>query len=238
MSVQPPRGWNRPVKPVALVVVGATLLAVWLLLFTASVWYFYGYWEARFTLRDQPVALRLPVNMQALAEVQSPLRSRLDVSPTLRLPIHQTLTAQIQDSLDARVQLSTTLPIDTEVTVDQDVPVRTTVTLSVPLRSWLPPIPVTLPVDVMLPVHMVVPVHAQVPVVLDVHATGELPPSLRIPLDTTFVLKPSIHADLTARMVGRTEFRLLAPLEPFPVQIEKAALRVPFNLTVLGQPQP
>lgn len=233
---QGPRGWNRPVQPVALVVVGATLLVVWLCLFTASVWYFYGHWEARFTLRDQPVALRLPVNMQAVAEVQTPLRSKLDLSPTLRLPIQQTLTAQVQDSLEARVQLSTTLPIDTEVTVDHDVPVRTTVTLSVPLRSWLPPIPVTLPVDVILPVHMVVPIRAQVPVVLDVHASGELPPSLQVPLDTTFVLKPRIRANVSAQMVGRTEFRLLAPQEPFPVLIEQAALRVPFNLTVQAQP--
>jgi hypothetical protein len=242
-SIAPPtvravRGWNRPVRPVALIVVGSSLLLIWLVLMTASVWYFYEHWEARLTLNNQRVALRLPAGMPAMAEVTSPLRSRIDLQPLVHVPIHQTVSARFDDQLQARAQLHTVLLIDTSVTLDQLIPVHTTLTLDVPLRSWLPRINVTLPVTLNLPVHMVVPVKAQVPVDLDVLVSGKLPEKLDIPIHAMFDLRPQVRGDIEARMLTQTEFRLVSPVAPFDLSIEHAHLRVPFNLTVFKRRLP
>lgn len=233
-----PRGWHRPVKPLALVLVAAGLLLVWLALFAASVWSFYRHWEARLTLREQGAALRLPAQLSAWAEVSQAVHSRIDVSPVLRLPIRQSVNATFPDSVEARVQLRATLPVDTTVQVDHVVPVHTQVHLRVPLHRWLPDIPVTLPLDMVLPVHLEVPVRAQVPVVLDVHASGRLPKAIQVQLDTQMTLRPRIRAELSGQVLGKTEFRLLAPTEPFDVIITHAPLRVPMNLLMLNQRQP
>jgi hypothetical protein len=230
-----PRGWNKPVKPLALIVVSGLVLMLWLVLMTASVWYFYEHWEAKLTLHNQAVSLRLPAGMQAMAEVAAPMHSRIDMQPLLHVPIKQVLTAQLPDHVQANVKLQTTLPIDTTVKVDQVVPISTVLNMSVSLKSWLPRIPVTLPVTLNLPLHMVVPVKADVPVDLDVVASGDLPPTLNIPIDATFDVRPHVKGNIQARMVSQTAFSLLAPVEPFPLSIEEAHLRVPFNLTFLKQ---
>lgn len=233
-----PRGWKRPVRPVALMVVGGAVLLIWLALMTVSVWYFYEHWEARLTLHNQDVSLRLPGGMQALAEVSAPIQTRINMRPLVHVPIKQTMAVQLPDHLQARVKLNTVLPVDTTVNVDMLVPVNTTLSLSVPLHAWLPHIKVTLPLTVNLPVHMVVPVKAQVPVDLDMVVSGDLPPLLNVPIDTTFDLRPEVKGRIQARMVNQTAFSLVSPVEPFGVRIEQAHLRVPFNLTVLTQRGP
>lgn len=239
-ALQPPapRGWNRPVRPLALVLVGGGVLLVWLVLMAVSVWYFYEHWEARVALRDQRLALRLPDGMSAVAMVTSPLRSRLNVQPLVHIPIKQTLTATLPDQLEAHVQLHTVLPVDTSVTINQLVPIQTTLKVDVPLRSWLPRINVTLPLAFNLPVHLVVPVKAQVPVDLDMLISGDLPPTLSIPLDATFAVRPHIKGELRAHMQSEAVFHLVAPLAPFEMSIAQAFLRVPFDLTFLKQRAP
>lgn len=237
-SAVAPRGWHRPVRPVALVLVGGTVLLVWLTLMMASVWYFYAHWEARMTMRNQAVRLRLPEGMQAVAAVHSPLRSRIDMQPLVRVPIHQVMPARISDQLQARVQLRSAIPIDTSVTVDHLVQVKTTVDLSVSVFSWLPRVPVSLPVTVDLPVRMVVPIKKDIPIDLDLTVSGNLPPQLNIPIDAMFAVRPRIKGDIEARMVSETAFKLVTPLTPFPLTIEQANLRVPFDLTFLRQRGP
>jgi len=80
-----------------------------------------------------------------------------------------------------------------------------------------------------------VPVKAEVPVDLDLVASGDLPPTLRIPIDASFDVRPVIQGAIQARMLSQTAFRLVAPVEPFPLSIEEAHLRVPFNLTFFTQ---
>lgn len=229
------RGWNRPVRPVALLVVGSTVLLIWLMLTALAVWYFYAFWEARMTMYNQAVRLRLPAGMVSVAKVTSPLRTRLDMRPLVRMPIKQVIPAQISDHLQARVQMQTTLPVDTSVAVDQMVPVKTTLSMKVSVWRWLPSIPVTLPITLDMPLRMTVPIKADVPVNLDLEVSGELPPVINIPIDATFMLRPRIKGAIEARMVSQTAFSLMAPVEPFPMTIERTDLRVPFQLTFLKQ---
>ncbi len=230
-----PRGWNRPIRPVALLLFGGTVLLIWLVLMSLAVWYFYAFWEARMTMHNQAVRLRLPAGMVAMAEVTSPVRTMLDMRPVVRMPIKQTVPAQISDHLQAQVQLQTTLPVDTSVTVDRVVPVTTTLNLSVSLRSWLPSIPVTLPITLNLPLQMTVPIKTDLPIKLDLAVSGELPPVINIPIDATFTVRPRIKSVIETRMVSQTAFSLMAPIEPFPMTIERTDLRVPFSLTLLKQ---
>jgi hypothetical protein len=223
------------VRPGALIVVGGAVLLIWLVLMAVAVWYFYEHWEARLTLRDQPVALRLPAGMQAMAEVAMPLHTRIDMQPSLQVPIKQVLTAQLSDHVQAKVRLQTTLPVDTTVTVDQVVPVSTVLDTTVKLRSWLPRMPVSLPLTFNVPLHITVPVKAEVPVDLDVVASAELPPTIDIPVDARFDVKPYVKGAIQARLLSQTAFSLIAPVEPFGVRIEEAHLNVPFNLAFVTQ---
>lgn len=233
-----PRGWHRPVRPVALLVVGVLLLLIWLVLITGAVWYFYARWEARVTLHDQKLTLLLPAGMPAMAEVTSPIRSKLDFTPQLHLPIKQNLTAKFDDHVQVRAQVHTMLAVDTSVNVDQVVPVRTVLNVDVPVHAWLPRMKLAVPVTLSLPVHMVVPVKSQVPVDLDVVVSGDLPKSINVPLDATLDLSPHVKGAINARMSALTEFRLVAPVPPVELSIEHADLRVPFNLTFLSRRLP
>ena len=54
---------------------------------------------------------------------------------------------------------------------------------------------------------------SDVPVDLDVVASGDLPPTLRIPIDASFDVRPVIKGAIQARMLSQTAFRLVAPVE-------------------------
>jgi hypothetical protein len=233
-----PRGWNRPVKPGALIVVSVIVLLVWLAVVGSAVWYFYETWEARFTLRDQPVQLRLPTGMKASADVASPIRTRIDLRPRLVLDLDQTMPVRITDSLIAHATLNTILPIDTSVQVDTVVPVSTTLDLSVSIKSWLPRVQVSVPLTLNLPVRMTVPIRTEVPISLDIDASGELPPALDVPVRATFVLHPEIRADIDVRMDATTLFSLTGPMAPFDVRIARADVRLPFHLGLRHRPLP
>lgn len=231
-AVVSPRGWNKPVRPVALLAVGAAVLLTWLAATSWGVWYFYETWEARFTMRDQPVRLRLPAGMRAAAEVNSPLRTRVDLSPRIPIAIDQSLPVRITDSLFAHARVDTRLPIDTTIEVDTMVPIHTTLDLSVSVKSWLPRARVALPLTLNLPVRMSVPLRTTVPISLDVDASGELPGTLDVPVRTAFTLQPRVRAPLDVHLNAATLFSLSEPLPPMAVDIAQARVRVPFNLAL------
>ena len=224
-----PRGWHRPVRPVALVLVGAAVLVVWGGLMLAATWVVYERWDAILTLRDQPVTLRLPAGMEARADVALPVRTRLDLAANVTVPIDQTLAIEVGDGLQARTRLTTRVPIDTVVHVAQVVPVRTSLQLSVPVVRWLPDFHVTVPVTLDLPIRLDVPVKLEVPLDLDLHASGELRAPVRVPLKADLAVRPEIHAPLQVGLSQQMAFRLSGPMPPMPLRIEQARLRLPFS---------
>lgn len=227
------RGWHRPVRPVALLGVGAVVLVVWLLWMVAVFGFVYTQLDVRVALADQPVALRLPEGLAAKAELQQPLRTRLDLRPRLQVPVRQTLSVEVSDSLQAQVQTRTSLSVDTVVHVDQRVPVRTTLQLKVPVVSWLPAFDLTLPVAIDVPVQMDVPVKVQVPVQFDALVSGEFRQPLRVPLDAVFTLRPEVRSDLQVQVARQMDFALREPVGAIAVRIEQARLHVPFDVPTL-----
>ncbi len=228
--MQAPRGWNRPVKPTALIVVSVLVLLSWLALSIAATLYFYEAWEARFTMREQPVTLRLPAGMQALAEVGGPVRTRVDMRTPLKLHLDQPMTVNLHDSLVARAQLQTTLPVDTDIEIDTVVPVQTVLDTSVSVKSWLPRVAVKLPLTLSLPVRMRVPVRAEVPVNLDLLASGRLPERLQVPVRGDFIVRPHVRGDLDVTVTAQTRFRLTQPLFLSELHIVQADVRLPMSL--------
>lgn len=224
-----PRGWNRPVRPGALLVVGAVVLLVWGCLMVAATWFVYAHLDAIVDLRQQPVALRLPEGLQALAEVSAPVQTRVDLAPRVVVPLRQTLAVEVSDSLQARARLQTRVPVDTVVHVAQSVPVRTSLQLSVPVVSWLPRFEVTVPLVLDLPVKLDVPIQLQVPLDLDVLASGELRAPLQVPLDVNLPLRPEVRGELQVGIGRQMAFRLLGPMPTMPVTIERARLNLPFS---------
>ncbi len=236
-GARPPRGWHRPVRPVALIVVGAGVLLVWGGLMLAATWYVYARWDAIVELRDHPVKLRLPEGLQAMAEVSAPLQAHVNLSPRVRVPLRQTLSVELSDSLQAQTRLRATVPVDTVLHVEQSVPVRTSLSLSVPVVSWLPRFEVTVPVALDLPVKVDVPVKLEVPLDMDVLASGELHAPLQVPLDVDLNLRPQVRGPLPVQIHRQMAFRLLGPMQPMPVLIERARLSLPFSQPRLRQRQ-
>lgn len=230
-----PRGWNRPVRPAALVVVGAAVLLVWGGLLVAATLYVYARWDALVDLHQQPVTLRLPDGLEAWAEVSAPLHTKLALSPRVVVPVQQTLAVELSDSLHARTRLKTSVPVETVVHVEHTVPVRTTLRLSVPVLSWLPSFDVAVPLTLDLPVKLDVPIKLDVPLNLDVLATGQLTAPLKVPLDLRLPLRPEVRGDIQASVSGRMAFRLLGAMPPMPLVIEQAHLSLPFSQPRLRQ---
>ncbi|MDQ5926516.1 hypothetical protein [Aquabacterium sp.] len=233
-----PRGWHRPVRPAALIVVGGVLLLVWLMLMAVGVMWFYARFESHITVREQPVLLRLPSGLPALAEISTPLRLQLPQALKVNVPVRQMVPVQLHDSVQAQVQLKSVLPVSADVRVDHEVLVSTVARLHAPVSRWLPPLDVTVPVQLRLPVHLVVPVRAELPLNLDVTISGELREQLSVPVDTVLALRPQVQGDIVAKMQMQTAFRLFGPQEPVPMTIVDARLRVPFDLAWFTRREP
>lgn len=231
----PARGWNRPVRPAALVLVAIGLLVVWVGLVAWGIWYGYGHWESRVVLRQQPLSLRLPAGTQALADVHTPLDTRIRLQPVLRVPLRQTVEAEVNDSFVAQLDLAATLPVDVVVEIRHDLPVRTQLEARVDLGRFLPTLNVRLPVQFTVPVQLKVPVRADVPVRLDGVVSGQLAQRLSLPVDETLVVRPRIDHRLAGRMTHQTAFSLVGETAPLPLVIEEARLRLPFDLAFVRQ---
>jgi len=226
----PPGGWHRPISLKSLLVVGSVVLVVWLALMLAAVGFVYTQLDARMDLREQPVTLRLPAGLQAQAQLQQPVRTRIDLRPWVSVPVRQRLQAQVDDTLLTRTTLETTVAVDTVVQVDQVVPVRTELSMRVPLVGWLPAFDVTMPVTLNLPFKAEVSVRAQVPVRFDALVSGELRSPIEVPLETVFRLRPEIHQEVLAQVRGQMDFVVKDAMPPMPLTIERARLLVPFDV--------
>lgn len=230
-------GWHRPVSLKSLLIVGGLVLLVWLALMLAAVWFVYTQLDARMTLREQPVTLRLPAGLQAQAVVAQPVRTRIDLRPHVSVPVRQNLQAQVDDNLLTRAGFDATLPVDTVVQVDQVVQVKTELHMQVPLVGWLPAFDVAMPVTLSLPFKATVPVRAQVPVHFDALVSGELRAPLDVPLDTVFKLRPEVHEVVNAQVRGQMDFVVQGAMPPMPLTIEQARLLVPFDVPSIRQRQ-
>lgn len=231
MASQPARGgWHRPISLRSLLLVGGLVLLVWLLLMLAAVWFVYTQLDARMELREQPVVLRLPAGLQAQATVLQPVSTRIDLRPRVSVPVRQRLDAHVEDNLLTQARFEATLPVDTVVQVDQVVPVRTELSMRVPLVGWLPAFDVTLPVTLNLPFKARVPVRTQVPVRFDALVSGELDAPVEVPLDAVFALRPEIRGAVTAEVGGQLDFVVRDAMPPMPLTIERARLLVPFDV--------
>jgi hypothetical protein len=222
-----PRGWHRPISRAQLLGVSLAVLALWLAAVGLAAWAFWQHWEARLVLHDQPLSLSLPVGLRAQAEVAAPLVAPLDIHPRIPIRLDQTLSVQLEDALAARVQIHAVLPVDTVVSVVQDVAVATEVSLQVPLVRWLPAFTVTVPLRLVLPFKLEVPVTAQVPVDLDLAVSGRWPERIAVPLHANMVVQPRVRGQVSATLLRRVDFSLLGPVPPVDLMVSALSLSQP-----------
>lgn len=230
-----PRGWHRPVRPVALLLLAGGLLLVWVALVAWAIWYVYGHWESRVHLQRQALLMRLPEGTAALAEMVAPISTRVQAQPVVRVPLKQTIEARLTEPLVAQLRVRTTVPVDTVLEVQHQVPVRTTLQAQVDLGRWLPTLDVVVPVALTVPVRLSVPVRAQVPLDLDLVVSGEMRQAVPLTLDQTLMLRPRLDAPVQAQLTRQTRFALHGETAPIPLELLDARLRVPFDLTFLRQ---
>ncbi|MFZ5526905.1 MAG: hypothetical protein ACOZE7_09650 [Pseudomonadota bacterium] len=222
-----PRGWHRPVTRRALLLVSLLTALLWLALVVAGFLHVRREWVTVLEMRQQPVQLRLPSGMAASAEVAEPVFTRLESTQHLKLPLNQEMRVQVQNNLKAHAVVDTVVPVHTVVNFEGDIPVDTTVNAEVPVVSWWPSFTVTIPVKVVVPVKVSVPVSAQVPLALALDVAGELSGPLRVPVKTVIDTQVALRANVRAQVSSRTDFSLLAPVEPFAVDIRHARLQLP-----------
>lgn len=222
-----PRGWHRPVTRRALLLVSLLTALLWLALVVVGFLHVRREWVTVLEMRQQPVQLRLPSGLAASAEVAEPVSTRLEATQHLKLPLNQEVRVQVQNNLKAHAVVDTVVPVHTVVNFEGDIPVDTTVNAEVPVVSWWPSFTVTIPVKVVVPVKVSVPVSAQVPLALALDVAGELSGPLRVPVKTVIDTQVALRANVRAHVSSRTDFSLLAPVEPFAVDIRHARLQLP-----------
>jgi hypothetical protein len=231
-----PRGtawWRRPVGLRALLWVVGVLTLVWTALMVAGVWTFYEHGQVQVALRDQPLELRLPAGLKALATVDEAVSVPLRVSPKVKFHLDQTMSARLNQDILAHVGVHSVLPIDTVVPVKMNVPIQTVLHMRVTVRQGLPPVDVDLPVSLTVPVDWQIPVKARVPLDMKVLVSGHLQRELAVPVLGDWQLQPRIDTTLQAHLQGQTVFILQSEVKGMPVLIERADLRLPFDLRLL-----
>lgn len=212
-----------------LLLVSVLTALLWLVLVVTGFLYVRREWVSVLEMRAQPAQLRLPVGLAARAEVTVPVHTRLESVQRLKLPLDQVVRVQVQNNLKAHVVVDTVVPVHTVVNFEGDIPVDTTVVSEVPVVSWWPRFPVTIPVKVVVPVKVAVPVSVQIPLALAIDVSGELSGPLRVPVKTVLDTQVSLRANVRAHVSSQTDFSLLAPVEPFGVDIRHARLQVPMT---------
>lgn len=225
--------WRRPVGLRGLVWVVGVLTLVWTTLMAAGVWTFYEHWQVQLALRDQPLELRLPAGLKALATVDEAVRVPLKVQPKVMLHLDQTMSARVDQDILAQVAVHSVLPIDTVVPVKMEVPIQTVLHMRVTVRQGLPPVDVDLPVSLAVPVDWQVPVKARVPLDMKVLVSGHLKHSLQVPVAGDWWLQPRIDTTVQSHLQGQTVFILQSEVKGMPVLIERADLRLPFDLRLV-----
>lgn len=210
-----------------LLLVSVSTALLWLALVVAGFFYVRREWVAVLEMRDQPAQLRLPVGLVAQAEVAVPVHTRLDSVQRLKLPLDQVVRVQVQNNLKAHAVVNTVVPVNTVVNFEGDIPVDATVVSEVPVVSWWPSFPVTIPVKVVVPVKVSVPVSVQIPLALAIDVAGELSGPLRVPVKTVLDTQVALRANVRAHVSSRTDFSLLAPVDPFAVDVQHARLLLP-----------
>ncbi|MEY4767350.1 MAG: hypothetical protein RI907_4023 [Pseudomonadota bacterium] len=228
--------WRKPVGLRALIWVTATVGALWALAMGAGLWYFYSHWQVAVDVQHQPLDLRLPAGLVARATIDKPVSVPLHVRPEVSLALDQSVRATLDQDLLARVAVHSVLPIDTTVAVRMLVPVQTTLQMKVKVRESLPAVDVALPVSFQVPVDWQVPVKAKVPVNMSLLVSGQLRHEMTVPLKASWVLHPVIDTQLKAAVQGQTTFALQTDALHLPVMIERARVRLPFNLAVQAAP--
>jgi hypothetical protein len=227
MPPHAPRGWHRPVKRrhVWLVLGGTALL--WSVGVAVGTWQVLAHWHAAAPLRNQPVRLSLPPGLKAQADIDSVIRTRLDIRPRIDVPFDQIVKVSIDQTLNARSTVRTMLPVRTSVHFKGDIPVSTQVALDVPVVSWLPRFKVSLPVVTTVPVDIIVPVDVTVPLVLDMPVQGRLAGTLALPVRTRLAMTLPVRGEVQGRIVNRTDFTLLTSDQAFALDIREALITLP-----------
>jgi hypothetical protein len=131
------------------------------------------------------------------------------------------------------VGLRSVLPIDTVVPVKMTVPIQTVLHMRVTVREGLPPVDVDLPVSLTVPVDWQVPVKARVPLDMTVLVSGHLRHGFQVPVEGDWLLRPRIDTMLNTQLQGQTTFILQSEVKGMPVRIERADLKLPFDLRIL-----
>jgi len=224
-----PRGWHRLVGWRTLWLVSALILAVWLALMSAGVWWFHERWQALAALNQLPVGVSLPEGIAAHAWVESTLHTRLDRDARISLPIDQVMRVTVQGPIQAHTTVHAEIPVATTVAFEADVPVVTEVQAEVPVISWLPAMTVNLPVNVMVPLKLSVPVRLNYPVALDLNVSVEIPQALQVPVHTRVHATVPLHANLQATVTRQAEFRLDEAIHDVPMMIEHTQVKLPFR---------
>lgn len=229
-----PRGWHRPVRRHHVWLVLGGILLAWLMVVAAGTWHVMRHWQASAKLTNLPVRLSLPAGLKAQADIESAIRTRLDIRPMVNVPFNQQVKVSLDQALDGRATVRTVLPVQTSVHFKGDIPVNTLVALDVPVVSWLPRFKVMLPVVASVPVDLTVPVDVKLPLVLDMPVQGRLAGALSLPIRTQVTMRLPVRGELQGRIVNRADFTLLTSQEAFALDIRHMLMTVPMPRVAWG----
>lgn len=211
---------------------GATLL--WLTGLAAAAWWAYHHTEGVAEFRQQQLRLRLPDLMHASADINSSLHTRMDTDLVLRVPIDQTLLVELPQLIKGESRLDVEVPVNTDISHQFEVHVKTDIDTRVSVAAWLPDLRVRFPLVLSVPVALHVPVRAQVPLSLALQAQAHMPASVRVPVKTAIDINLPIHQALETAATSRAHFALHALDQGLPVELVYTQLRMPLsNLQLL-----
>lgn len=223
---------------------GRRLLLIGVLAFAGSFIGFlaYAHLVLSMSLQEQTGVLRLPSQLDVVAEATRPVKIELKGMINATVPIDQDIKVPLTGTYDVLAESRSKVPVDFVIKYNGMVPIRGEAFIEgstdlIVNSRFLPsfPLRIKLPLDFEAPVALSVPVRT----VLDVHYKGPVKvvfnQDVTSRLKTTFVTSFPVDRVLDTPLKAVFGMRLKPRVETVPLELIRADLRIPLSAIGLAR---
>ncbi len=185
-----------------------------------------------FTLRDQPVRMRLPPTMKIRAEITNVLDVDLNAAVTAEVPIQQVFRPRLRGRYDTEVSLEADVPVAFTVRHQAVLPVDTFADIEAHANFIFVKeyrniqIHAKVPMKFDLPVDLTIPVEQTLHVVFRGPMAFEIDQGVTLPVNETIVVHVPIDEKLSTPVTAAFDLQVKIPRQPIPIIINRTALRM------------
>lgn len=204
-----------------------------------------GYWlfmniVVNITMKDQPIAIRLPETTKAVAEITNVLDITLKGDIVASVPFNEALTIPLDGRYDFHVQMSPKVPVQFTVVYDGIIPVDTMASVTAQtdfnyktlkkIRNL--EFKTKIPLEFKLPVHLEIPVDETINLTYEGPISATIHEELETRVDTVLHAKLPVNQTISSPVTAAIPLKVYLPQHPVPAVINQ--IQIGLRPTLLG----